>query len=47
MVGVELSQRSNRAVAEVLCVAEEEVELVTDHQRQQVGGPPAEEVVEP
>ena len=47
MVVAELAQRPDRTIAEALGVAEEEVELVPEHQRKGVGRPADEQVVEP
>ena len=44
---VELAQGADRPVAQARGVAEEEVELVPEHQRQHVGRPAHEQVVEP
>jgi hypothetical protein len=46
MGGVELAQGTDRAVAQALGVAQEEVELVSEHQREDVGRPAHEQVIE-
>ncbi len=46
IVGVELAQRPDRTVAKVLCIAQEEIELVPEHQRQHVGRPVAQQLIE-
>ncbi len=43
----ELAQRPDRPIAQVLGVAEEEVELMPEHQGQQVAGPADQQLVEP
>ena len=46
MLRIELAQRSDRAIAQTLGVAEEEVQLVPDHQREDVGRPADDQFVE-